>query len=279
MGKYFAIKIAYPLCESLHLYLCGKFQKFENMDTNNNRDYEKMSQVKLIDKIISLTQKKKLSDSSLEAAMPYIKMFAQRADISDDAAMIFASFFNKFADRYIYLGEIAEFYKTTQVKILIYWPAIEELMNRKYLSQMQDRDGDTRYSIPNDVVKAIRSNTKYIPKDYKNLKIDQWIGEFSVIMENRKNDMFAIMLNQPEATFEDMVMHGVTAGNTGLKDRDYYKGIEDVKNNDLFKDENGKFSDVKFNNFYDSVLKTYNAFSNEDYEKKVLENLAKDPLD
>lgn len=40
-------------------------------------------------------------------------------------------------------------------------------------------------------------------------------------MENRKNDMFAIMLNQPDATFEDMVMHGVTAGNTGIKDREY----------------------------------------------------------
>lgn len=98
-------------------------------------------------------------------------------------------------------------------------------------------------------------------------------------MENRKNDMFAIMLNQPDATFEDMVMHGVTASNTGIKDREYYKGIEEVKNNDAFKDENGKFSEVKFNNFYDSVLNAYNTFSNDDYEKKLIESLAKDPLD
>ena len=98
-------------------------------------------------------------------------------------------------------------------------------------------------------------------------------------MENKKNDMFAVMLNQPNASFEDMLLHGITADNTGIKDRDYYKGLDSVKENQFFKDENGEFSEVKFNNFYDSVVSAYNTFSTNNYEKQVIDSLARDPLD
>ena len=98
-------------------------------------------------------------------------------------------------------------------------------------------------------------------------------------MENKKNDMFAVMLNQPNATFEDMVMHGVTANNTGIKDRDYYKGLDSVKENQLFKNENGEFDEVRYNNFYDSVVSAYNTFSTGNFEKSVIDNLARDPFD
>jgi hypothetical protein len=98
-------------------------------------------------------------------------------------------------------------------------------------------------------------------------------------MDNRKNDMFAVMLNQPDASFEDMIMHGITADNTTIRDRDYYKNIDAIKNNDFFKDEDGKFDNIKFNNFYDSVVNAYNSFSKDDYQKRIIDGLAKDPLD
>lgn len=91
--------------------------------------------------------------------------------------------------------------------------------------------------------------------------------------------MFAVMLNQPDASFEDMIMHGVTADNTTIRDRDYYKNIDAVKNNDFFKDKDGNFDNIKFNNFYDSVVNAYNSFSKDDYQQKIIDGLAKDPLD
>lgn len=97
-------------------------------------------------------------------------------------------------------------------------------------------------------------------------------------MADKKNDMFAIMLNQPDATYEDMILHGVTANNTGLKDLDYYKQLDVVKNNPNFK-TNGTFDETKLQNFYNSVSASYNNFSNDDYEKHVIESLDKDPLD
>ncbi len=98
-------------------------------------------------------------------------------------------------------------------------------------------------------------------------------------MADKKNDMLAVMLNQPEATYEDMLLHGVTADNTGLKDKSYYKDLDVIQNNSIFKNEYGKFDETKFDNFYESVQSAYNTFSNNDYEKKVIESLEKDPLD
>lgn len=91
--------------------------------------------------------------------------------------------------------------------------------------------------------------------------------------------MFAVMLNQPNASFEDMIMHGVTADNTTIQDKDYYKNINDVKNNEFFKGKDGSFDEVKFNNFYDSVVNAYNVFAKDDYEQKVIDSIVKDPLD
>ena len=61
-------------------------------------DLAKMSQVQLIDEIISIMEEKKLSEESITAAKPYFTELARRNNISDDAAMLFAAFFNYFAD-------------------------------------------------------------------------------------------------------------------------------------------------------------------------------------
>ena len=57
------------------------------------QDLEKFTQVKLLDGIISAMKKKKLSEASITAALPYIQTFARRINVSDDAAMLFSAFF------------------------------------------------------------------------------------------------------------------------------------------------------------------------------------------
>ena len=155
------------------------------MKTKNNKDYEKLSQVKLIDGIIGVMYKKKLSDSSVKAAMPFVTQLSKRFNISEDAAIIFSAFFDRFTDSSIDLGDIAKFYDTTQVKILTYWPAIEELMKQKFIHQFKNSGGDINYFIPDEVIDAIRTNNTYTPKEYTGLTIDQWIAELSTIMDQK----------------------------------------------------------------------------------------------
>lgn len=156
------------------------------MKTKNIQDIEQLSQMKIIDKIIDTMQDNKFSNKSIKSATPYIQALAERLNISDDAATIFPAFFDNFSDSRILISEIAEFYDCNQVKILIYWSAIDELVQHRLLNQTKDSDGDLFFSVPDEVVEAIRSNKVYKPKEYKDLNNDQWITELNQLLEKKK---------------------------------------------------------------------------------------------
>ena len=156
------------------------------MKTKNTKDIRSLSQIKLIDKLITTMQKKKLSSGSIKSASAYIQALAERLNISDDAATIFPAFFDNFSDSRILISEIASFYDCNPVKILTYWSAIEELIQCQLLNQTKDSDGDIFFSIPDEVVEAIRSNKVYKPKEYKDLNNDQWITELHQLLEKKK---------------------------------------------------------------------------------------------
>lgn len=156
------------------------------MKPKNTIDIRQLSQMKIIDKLITILQNNKLSSRSIKSAAPYIQALADRINISEEAATIFPAFFDNFSDSRILVSEIASFYDCTQVKILTYWSAIEELIQCQLLNQTKDSDGDLFFSIPIEVVEAIRSNKVYKPKEYKDLNNDQWITELHQLLENKK---------------------------------------------------------------------------------------------
>lgn len=84
----------------------------------------------------------------------------------------------------------------------------------------------------------------------------------------KPNDFIAIMLNSPDFTAKDLYANNITPKNTQLMDKDYYKNIAQVQNS--FKTKDGKFDDKKFNDVYNSAVRVYNDWSDEDYEKMIL---------
>ena len=140
----------------------------------------------MIDIIINKMEDNKLSEASIKTAKPYIKRLSKKLDISDDAAMIFSAFFNNFSDTRIDISDIARFFDCNQVKILTYWSAIEELEKKKFIRKSKDDKNDVSYFIPDELVTAIRENTTYAPKEYKNLTIDQWVDELYDLMEDKR---------------------------------------------------------------------------------------------
>ena len=152
---------------------------------NKTQDLSRCSKVKLIDSILNEMRNKELCDESIEAAKPYIHAFAERVHMSEDAAMIFAAFFDSFTDNRIRYRDIAGFYDCNQVTILSYWPAINELVKLQYLNEFKDSDGEQYYNIPNEVIEAIRENTTYTPKNYSNISLEQWLGELCILMNKK----------------------------------------------------------------------------------------------
>ena len=153
---------------------------------NKTQDLSRCSKVKLIDSILNEMRNKELCDESIEAAKPYIRAFAERVHMSEDAAMIFAAFFDSFTDNRIRYRDIAGFYDCNQVTILSYWPAINELVKLQYLNEFKDSDGEQYYNIPYEVIEAIREDKSYTPQNYSNISLEQWLGELCILM-NKKN--------------------------------------------------------------------------------------------
>jgi hypothetical protein len=78
------------------------------MKTSENvQDLAQKTQVQLIEAIINVMSEKKLSESSIKKAKPFIQALAERNSLSEDAAMLFSAFFNDFTDTHILIREIA----------------------------------------------------------------------------------------------------------------------------------------------------------------------------
>lgn len=155
---------------------------------SNVQDLAQMTQVQLIDEIINAMQEKKLSDASIKKASRFMKALAEKNSISEEAAMLFAAFFNDFTDTHIRITDIAKFYDSNQVKILTLWNAIEELVSRRFIIQYKKSDGDLYYAIPIEVVAAMRENTLYSPVANADLTIDQWLAALSKLLDNKDHD-------------------------------------------------------------------------------------------
>ncbi len=94
----------------------------------------------------------------------------------------------------------------------------------------------------------------------------------------KQNDWFAANLNQPNFGLDDMFAAGITPDNTILKDKDYYKDIQQVK--DTFTDSGtGKFNEEAFDAFYNGLKRSYNEFSSIDFGNKMLKGMESSPYD
>lgn len=159
------------------------------MNTDLNvKDAAQLTQIQLIDEIISKMEEKKISEESINAAKPYFAELAKRNSLSEDAAMLLAAFFNDFADSRIWVKDIADFYECNQVKILTKWAAIEELVGRRFLLQYKKGNGELYYAVPNEVVAAMREDKLYSPTADANLTIDQWLTALSKLLNAKDRD-------------------------------------------------------------------------------------------
>ena len=83
----------------------------------------------------------------------------------------------------------------------------------------------------------------------------------------KKNDWAITLFFNPEKSLEDLANYGITTENSDIKDREYYKSYPEIQ---AYFTEDGKFNEVKFNNFYNSALSLYNSEDAKNVESKIL---------
>lgn len=87
--------------------------------------------------------------------------------------------------------------------------------------------------------------------------------------DNKINDMLLATMNNPVAKPHDFLNNDVTAANTQLKDKDFYKSKSTIK--DAFTNAEGKFDDSSFDIAYNAALQNYNLISNQELLNKITE--------
>ena len=68
------------------------------------------------------------------------------------------------------------------------WSAVEELVNRRFILQYKKDNGDLYFTVPNEVVAAMREDRIYSPSANADLTIDQWMSALSKLLNAKDND-------------------------------------------------------------------------------------------
>ena len=83
-----------------------------------------------------------------------------------------------------------------------------------------------------------------------------------------KNDWIVAGINNPDFTSYDFsTIADMNLNNTQMLSKEEYLKSDFIKNNDLFKDESGNFSNQKFDDFYRSRLQAFKEFQEQEFPK------------
>lgn len=81
---------------------------------------------------------------------------------------------------------------------------------------------------------------------------------------DKKHDWIIANMNNPTFDIGDFQnIMDMNLSNTQLLEKDKYLNSQKIKNNPLFQDESGNFSEKKFNDFYNKASNSFKIFSNE----------------
>lgn len=81
----------------------------------------------------------------------------------------------------------------------------------------------------------------------------------------KQNDWLVASLNNPDFTPQDFKdISGMSLDNTQFLSKEAYKQKPYIRNQQIFKDKEGNFSDTKFDQYYNNISSTFRDFSTED---------------
>ncbi|MDR3266148.1 MAG: ATP-binding protein [Tannerella sp.] len=148
-----------------------------------------------IEEIVELSDKHGLKDELFVEASEHIRFVAQKLNLSDRQALLFAHFIDNCNDRCIRTQDIAQAMKCRNIRILQYMSDIDELEKRKLIRCSRDED-NTSYRVPPAVIEAVKQNKNYFPPNHENLSALDFFSVVEDFFEQRNNN---------ELTFDALV--------------------------------------------------------------------------
>lgn len=160
-----------------------------------------------IEQIVNLAVELKLDAPFSEKAHSALAYVAERMSLDEEQALAFALFMEKSTDPRIQLSDFSLLIGCRTVRVISLMAAADRLAQRHLIRRLK-RENALFYSVPMEVVEAVKENRAFEPAPIDNLTIEQLFDRMEQILDRMKEDrnllladLDALVAANPELPF------------------------------------------------------------------------------
>ncbi len=151
------------------------------MGTDSNRKRSKTPLLGHIEQIVTLSQGSQLSVGFYKKAARHIKPVSEALSMTREQVVMLAMFVDGSAES-MYLSKFAEHFGCRMIRLFSYIKDVDELERRGYV-RCRRSDRTRVYSMPLEVIDALKDGVPYKPEDHSNLNAPQLLDVIAGLFE------------------------------------------------------------------------------------------------
>lgn len=162
-----------------------------------------------IEQIVNLAIELQLGEVFYEKARESLTFVAERMSINEEQALIFALFMEKSAYSRIQISDFAELVGCRMVRIISMMAETDMLVEKRFIRRIKE-DNSVYYSVPKEVVNAIKENRVYTPAPIDHLTTEQLFDRMADIFEEADTEQLLqeldlLVVANPQLAFCRMI--------------------------------------------------------------------------
>jgi len=154
-----------------------------------------MNTIDHIEKIIKIAGEDSLSDKLFENAREHLEAVSSVLKITHAQAAIFSLILDRFGEDSVSADDIAKNFKCGKIQLLRYMDDFDALRQKRLIkarSNCFSKDSFPEYTIPLDVIKAVRNNTEYQCTRFDNMTTEDLLDYLNGMLGSIKMSDFNI---------------------------------------------------------------------------------------
>lgn len=162
-----------------------------------------------IEQIVNLAIELQLGEVFYEKARESLTFVAERMSINEEQALVFALFMEKSAYSRIQISDFAELVGCRMVRIISMMAEADILVEKRFIRRIKE-DKSVYYSVPMEVVNAIKENRVYTPAPIDHLTTKQLFDRMADIFEETDTEQLLqeldlLVVANPQLAFCRMI--------------------------------------------------------------------------
>lgn len=167
----------------------------------NTRNLTELSLLDLVDRIVSSTQQRKLSDKSIANAQPYMDELANRFGITANQALLLAVLLNNYENDNQTKKDLADFFDCTCIRVIKYSIDLEALVDKDFIRKTINYNDENCYFVPTNTLEAFENDCLPKRKEYGRMTSFELVDQLTDLLKELKDKRLSSLL------FTDEVEH------------------------------------------------------------------------